>query len=146
MRFTSSLVPAPGSAPGRTGPGQVEAVDGYVAPLLLFGPPNTAAFMAPANDGDKPVALVAAGFPEAGRRAAHPSVRERGDEDAPGGAHRDPRQGLPSSSPASLHIMLFEVRELSQGTLPADPDPGRWPDPGLSLPVKPVEPMKGMQH
>ena len=49
--------------------------------------------------------------------------------------------------PGSLHIMLFDIHTLAQGTpfpLTLTLDDGQTLS--LSLPVKPVEPMKGMQH
>lgn len=49
--------------------------------------------------------------------------------------------------PGSLHIMLFDIHTLAQGTpfpLTLTLDDGQTLS--LSLPVKPVEPMKGMKH
>ncbi|MFQ2154511.1 copper chaperone PCu(A)C [Aeromonas sanarellii] len=126
---------------------KVEAVDGYVR-LLPPGSPNTAAFMVLKNDGDKPVALVAAASPEAGRAELHTHLHENGVMKMRQVERIEiPARGEAVLKPGSLHIMLFEVRELSQGTpfpLTLTLDDGQ--SLGLSLPVKPVEPMKGMQH
>ncbi|MMZ70215.1 hypothetical protein D1872_332060 [compost metagenome] len=58
-----------------------------------------------------------------------------------------PAKGEVALRPGSLHIMLFEVRDLSEDRpfpLTLTLDDGQTLS--LSLPVKPVEPMKGMQH
>jgi copper(I)-binding protein len=58
-----------------------------------------------------------------------------------------PAKGEVALKPGSFHIMLFEVRDLSQAVpvpLTLTLDDGQSLT--LSLPVKPVEPTKGMQH
>ena len=58
-----------------------------------------------------------------------------------------PAKGEVALKPGSFHIMLFEVRELFQGTpfpLTLTMDDGQKLE--LSLPVKSIEPMAGMQH
>ena len=64
---------------GMTAPAlaKVDAVDGYVR-LLPPGSPNTAAFMVLKNDADKPVKLVAAASPAAGRAELHTHLHENG--------------------------------------------------------------------
>lgn len=126
---------------------KVEAVDGYVR-LLPPGSPNTAAFMVLKNDGDKPVILTAVASPDAGRAELHTHLHENGVmkmRQVEGISI--PANGEVALQPGSFHIMLFEVRELSQGTpfpLVLTLDDGQTIS--LSLPVKPVEAMKGMQH
>lgn len=126
---------------------KVEAVDGYVR-LLPPGSPNTAAFMVLKNDGDKPVALTAVVSPDAGRAELHTHLHENGVMKMRQVESIEiPAKGEAVLKPGSLHIMLFEVRELSQDTpfpLTLTLDDGQTLS--LSLPVKPVEPMKGMQH
>ncbi|MFC5705836.1 copper chaperone PCu(A)C [Aeromonas eucrenophila] len=126
---------------------KVEAVDGYVR-LLPLGSPNTAAFMVLKNDGDKAVTLTAVASPDAGRAELHTHLHENGVmkmRQVEGIAI--PAKGEVALQPGSFHIMLFEVRALSQDTpfpLTLTLDDGQTIS--LSLPVKPVEPMKGMQH
>lgn len=126
---------------------KVEAVDGYVR-LLPPGSPNTAAFMVLKNDGDKAVTLTAVASPDAGRAELHTHLHENGVmkmRQVEGIAI--PAKGEVALQPGSFHIMLFEVRALSQDTpfpLTLTLDDGQTIS--LSLPVKPVEPMKGMQH
>ena len=58
-----------------------------------------------------------------------------------------PAKGEAVLKPGSLHIMLFDIHTLAQGTpfpLTLTLDDGQTLS--LSLPVKPVEPMKGMKH
>ena len=134
---------------GMTAPAlaKVEAVDGYVR-LLPPGSPNTAAFMVLKNDADQPVKLVAAASAAAGRAELHTHLHENGVMRM---RHVEsievPAKGEVALKPGTFHIMLFEVRELSQGTpfpLTLTMDDGQQLE--LSLPVKPVEPMAGMQH
>ncbi|MCH7373045.1 MULTISPECIES: copper chaperone PCu(A)C [Aeromonas] len=126
---------------------KVEAVDGYVR-LLPPGSPNTAAFMLLKNDGDKPVTLTAVASPDAGRAELHTHLHENGVmkmRQVEGISI--PANGEVALQPGSFHIMLFEVRALSQDVpfpLTLTLDDGQTIS--LSLPVKPVEPMKGMQH
>ena len=126
---------------------KVEAVDGYVR-LLPPGSPNTAAFMVLKNDGDQPVTLTAVASPDAGRAELHTHLHENGVmkmRQVEGIAI--PAKGEVALQPGSFHLMLFEVRALSQDSpfpLTLSLDDGQTIS--LSLPVKPVEPMKGMQH
>lgn len=126
---------------------KVEAVDGYVR-LLPPGSPNTAAFMVLKNDGDQPVTLTAVASPDAGRAELHTHLHENGVmkmRQVEGIAI--PAKGEVALQPGSFHIMLFEVHALSQDApfpLTLTLDDGQTIS--LSLPVKPVEPMKGMQH
>ena len=126
---------------------KVEAVDGYVR-LLPPGSPNTAAFLVLKNDADKPVKLVAAASPEVGRAELHTHLHENGVMRMRQVESIEvPAKGEVALKPGSFHIMLFEVRELSQGTsfpLTLTMDDGQTLE--LSLPVKPIEPMAGMQH
>lgn len=126
---------------------KVEAVDGYVR-LLPPGSPNTAAFMVLKNDGALPVTLTAVSSPDAGRAELHTHLHENGVmKMRQVDGISIPAKGEVALQPGSFHIMLFEVRELSQGTpfpLTLTLDDGETLN--LSLPVKPVEPMKGMQH
>jgi periplasmic copper chaperone A len=126
---------------------KVEAVDGYVR-LLPPGSPNTAAFMVLKNDGDKPVTLTAASSPDAGRAEMHTHLHENGVmKMRQVDGIEIPAKGEVALKPGSLHIMLFEVRELSQATpFPLILTLSDGQTISLSLPVKPVEPMKGMQH
>ncbi|PRM90957.1 transporter, partial [Arcobacter cryaerophilus gv. occultus] len=58
-----------------------------------------------------------------------------------------PAKGEVALKPGSFHVMLFEVRELSQGTpfpLTLTTDDGQTLE--WSLPVKPIEPKAGRQH
>ncbi|MGY3868495.1 copper chaperone PCu(A)C [Aeromonas crassostreae] len=126
---------------------KVEAVDGYVR-LLPPGTPNTAAFMVLKNDGDAPVRLTGVSSPEVARAELHTHLHENGVMRMRQVESIEiPAKGEVVLKPGSLHIMLFEVRELSQGTpfpLTLSLDNGQAL--GLSLPVKPVEPMAGMVH
>lgn len=126
---------------------KVEAVDGYVR-LLPPGSPNTAAFMVLKNDADKPVTLTAVASPEAGRAEMHTHLHENGVmKMRQVESIAIPAKGEVALQPGGFHIMLFKVRDLSQGTpfpLVLTLDDGQTIS--LSLPVKPVEPMKGMQH
>ncbi|WP_394294821.1 copper chaperone PCu(A)C [Aeromonas rivipollensis] len=128
---------------------KVEAVDGYVR-LLPRGSPNTAAFMVLKNDADKPVTLTAAASPDAGRAELHTHLHENGVMKMRQVESIEiPARGEAVLKPGSLHIMLFEVGDLSEDkpfplTLTLTLDDGQTLS--LSLPVKPVEPMKGMQH
>ncbi|MFM1694103.1 copper chaperone PCu(A)C [Aeromonas salmonicida] len=126
---------------------KVEAVDGYVR-LLPPGSPNTAAFLVLKNDADKPVKLVAAASPEVGRAELHTHLHENGVmRMRQVESIAIPAKGEVALKPGSFHVMLFEVRELSQGTsfpLTLTMDDGQTLE--LSLPVKPIEPMAGMQH
>lgn len=126
---------------------KVDAVDGYVR-LLPPGSPNTAAFLVLKNDADKPVKLVAAASPEVGRAELHTHLHENGVMKMRQVESIEvPAKGEVALKPGSFHIMLFEVRELSQGTafpLTLTMDDGQKLE--LSLPVKPIEPMAGMQH
>ena len=126
---------------------KVEAVDGYVR-LLPPGSPNTAAFMVLKNDADKPVKLVTVASPEAGRAELHTHLHENGVMKMRQVESIEiPARGEAVLKPGSLHVMLFEVRDLSQGTpfpLILTLDDGQTLT--LNLPVKPVEPAKGMQH
>lgn len=126
---------------------KVEAVDGYVR-LLPPGSPNTAAFLVLKNDADKPVKLVAAASPEVGRAELHTHLHENGVmRMRQVESIAIPAKGEVALKPGSFHVMLFEVRELSQGTpfpLILTMDDGQTLE--LSLPVKPIEPMAGMQH
>lgn len=126
---------------------KVEAVDGYVR-LLPPGSPNTAAFMVLKNDGDKPVTLTAASSPDAGRAEMHTHLHENGVmKMRQVDGIEIPAKGEVALKPGSLHIMLFEVRALSQATpFPLTLTLSDGQTISLSLPVKPVEPMKGMQH
>ncbi|MGY3932919.1 transporter [Aeromonas encheleia] len=126
---------------------KVEAVDGYVR-LLPPGSPNTAAFMVLKNDGDQPVTLTAVSSPEAARAELHTHLHENGVmKMRQVDGIQIPAKGEVTLKPGSFHIMLFEVRDLSQ-TVPVPLtltlDDGQSLT--LSLPVKPVEPTKGMQH
>lgn len=100
------------------------------------------------NDGDKPVALTAVASPDAGRAELHTHLHENGVMKMRQVESIEiPARGEAVLKPGSLHIMLFDVRELSQDTpfpLTLTLDDGQTLS--LSLPVKPVEPMKGMQH
>lgn len=126
---------------------KVEAIDGYVR-LLPPGAPNTAAFMVLKNDGDKPVTLTTVSSPGAARAELHTHLHENGVmrmRQVDG--IQIPARGEVALKPGSFHVMLFEVRELAQATpfpLTLTLDDGQTLS--LSLPVKPVEPMKGMQH
>jgi copper(I)-binding protein len=126
---------------------KVEAVDGYVR-LLPPGSPNTAAFMVLKNDGDKPVTLTAVSSPEAARAELHTHLHENGVmKMRQVDGIQIPAKGEVTLKPGSFHIMLFEVRDLSQAVpvpLTLTLDDGQSLT--LSLPVKPVEPTKGMQH
>ncbi|MEN3797243.1 copper chaperone PCu(A)C [Aeromonas caviae] len=126
---------------------KVDAVDGYVR-LLPPGSPNTAAFMVLRNDGDKPVKLVAGASPEAGRVELHTHLHENGVMKMRQVESIEiPAKGEAVLKPGSLHIMLFDIHTLAQGTpfpLTLTLDDGQTLS--LSLPVKPVEPMKGMKH
>ncbi|MBR7628150.1 MAG: copper chaperone PCu(A)C [Aeromonas popoffii] len=126
---------------------KVEAVDGYVR-LLPPGSPNTAAFLVLKNDADKPVKLVAATSSEVGRAELHTHLHENGVMKMRQVESIEvPAKGEVALKPGSFHIMLFEVRELFQGTpfpLTLTMDDGQKLE--LSLPVKPIEPMAGMQH
>ena len=126
---------------------KVEAVDGYVR-LLPPGSPNTAAFMVLKNDGDKPVTLTAVSSPEAARAELHTHLHENGVmKMRQVDGIQIPAKGEVALKPGSFHIMLFEVRDLSQAVpvpLTLTLDDGQ--SLSLSLPVKPVEPTKGMQH
>lgn len=126
---------------------KVEAVDGYVR-LLPPGSPNTAAFLVLKNDADKPVKLVAAASPEVGRAELHTHLHENGVmRMRQVESIAIPAKGEVALKPGSFHVMLFEVRELSQGTpfpLTLTMDDGQTLE--LSLPVRPTEPMAGMQH
>ncbi|MDM5123335.1 copper chaperone PCu(A)C [Aeromonas rivipollensis] len=126
---------------------KVEAVDGYVR-LLPPGSPNTAAFMVLKNDADKPVTLTAAASPDAGRAELHTHLHENGVMKMRQVESIEiPARGEAVLKPGSLHIMLFEVGALSEDKpfpLTLTLDDGQTLS--LSLPVKPVEPMKGMQH
>ncbi|WP_339010827.1 copper chaperone PCu(A)C [Aeromonas popoffii] len=126
---------------------KVEAVDGYVR-LLPPGSPNTAAFLMLKNDADKPVKLVAATSSEVGRAELHTHLHENGVMKMRQVESIEvPAKGEVALKPGSFHIMLFEVRELFQGTpfpLTLTMDDGQKLE--LSLPVKPIEPMAGMQH
>lgn len=126
---------------------KVEAVDGYVR-LLPPGSPNTAAFLVLKNEADKPVKLVAAASPEVGRAELHTHLHENGVmRMRQVESIAIPAKGEVALKPGSFHVMLFEVRELSQGTsfpLTLTMDDGQTLE--LSLPVKPIEPMAGMQH
>lgn len=126
---------------------KVEAVDGYVR-LLPPGSPNTAAFMVLKNDGDKPVTLTAVSSPEAARAELHTHLHENGVmKMRQVDGIQIPAKGEVALKPGSFHIMLFEVRDLSQAVpvpLTLTLDDGQSLT--LSLPVKPVEPTKGMQH
>ena len=126
---------------------KVEAVDGYVR-LLPPGSPNTAAFMVLKNDADKPVKLVTVASPEAGRAELHTHLHENGVMKMRQVESIEiPARGEAVLKPGSLHVMLFEVRDLSQGTpfpLVLTLDDGQTLT--LNLPVKLVEPAKGMQH
>ena len=95
---------------------KVEAVDGYVR-LLPPGSPNTAAFMVLKNDADKPVKLVTVASPEAGRAELHTHLHENGVMKMRQVESIEiPARGEAVLKPGSLHVMLFEVRDLSQGT------------------------------
>ncbi|MNE90896.1 hypothetical protein D3C80_1884460 [compost metagenome] len=100
------------------------------------------------NDGDQPVTLTAVASPDAGRAELHTHLHENGVmkmRQVEGIAI--PAKGEVALQPGSFHIMLFEVRALSQDTpfpLTLTMDDGQTIS--LSLPVKPVEPKKGMQH
>lgn len=126
---------------------KVEAVDGYVR-LLPPGSPNTAAFMVLKNDADKPVTLTAAASPDADRAELHTHLHENGVMKMRQVESIEiPARGEAVLKPGSLHIMLFEVGALSEDKpfpLTLTLDDGQTLS--LSLPVKPVEPMKGMQH
>lgn len=126
---------------------KVDAVDGYVR-LLPPGSPNTAAFLVLKNDADKSVKLVAAASPEVGRAELHTHLHENGVMKMRQVESIEvPAKGEVALKPGSFHIMLFEVRELSQGMafpLTLTMDDGQKLE--LSLPVKPIEPMAGMQH
>ena len=126
---------------------KVEAVDGYVR-LLPPGSPNTAAFLVLKNDADKPVKLVAATSSEVGRAELHTHLHENGVMKMRQVESIEvPAKGEVALKPGSFHIMLFEVRELFQGTpfpLTLTMDDGQKLE--LSLPAKPIEPMAGMQH
>lgn len=126
---------------------KVEAVDGYVR-LLPPGSPNTAAFMVLKNDGDQPVTLTAVSSPEAARAELHTHLHENGVmKMRQVDGIQIPAKGEVALKPGSFHIMLFEVRDLSQAVpvpLTLTLDDGQ--SLSLSLPVKPVEPTKGMQH
>ncbi|MBV7416617.1 copper chaperone PCu(A)C [Aeromonas sp. sif2433] len=126
---------------------KVEAVDGYVR-LLPPGSPNTAAFMVLKNDGDQPVTLTAVSSPEAARAELHTHLHENGVmKMRQVDGIQIPAKGEVALKPGSFHIMLFEVRDLSQAVpvpLTLTLDDGQSLT--LSLPVKPVEPTKGMQH
>lgn len=126
---------------------KVEVVDGYVR-LLPPGSPNTAAFMVLKNDGDKPVTLTAVASPDAGRAELHTHLHENGMmkmRQVEGISI--PAKGEVALQPGSFHIMLFEVRALSQDApFPLTLTLGDGQTISLSLPVKPVEAMKGMQH
>lgn len=126
---------------------KVAAVDGYVR-LLPPGSPNTAAFMVLKNDGDKPVTLTGVSSPEAARAELHTHLHENGVmKMRQVDGISIPAKGEVALKPGSFHVMLFEVRDLDQGTpfpLTLTLDDGQTLN--LSLPVKPVEPMKGMQH
>lgn len=139
--LVAALIAAPALA-------KVEAVDGYVR-LLPPGAPNTAAFMMLKNDGDKPVKLVAAASPEVARAELHTHLHDNGvmrmrQVDS----IEVPARGMVQLQPGGLHVMLFELRDvLSQATpfsLTLTFDDGQTLT--LSLPVRGVEPMKGMQH
>lgn len=126
---------------------KVEAVDGYVR-LLPPGSPNTAAFMVLKNDADQPVKLLTVASPEAGRAELHTHLHENGVmKMRQVGNVEIPAKGEVAFQPGGLHIMLFEVGELSQDKpfpLTLTLDDGQRLE--LSLPVKPVDPMAGMQH
>ncbi|MBV7600134.1 copper chaperone PCu(A)C [Aeromonas sp. sia0103] len=126
---------------------KVEAVDGYVR-LLPPGSPNTAAFMVLKNDGDQPVTLTAVSSPEAARAELHTHLHENGVmKMRQVDGIQIPAKGEVALKPGSFHIMLFEVHDLSQAVpvpLTLTLDDGQSLT--LSLPVKPVEPTKGMQH
>lgn len=126
---------------------KVEAVDGYVR-LLPPGSPNTTAFMVLKNDGDQPVTLTAVSSPEAARAELHTHLHENGVmKMRQVDGIQIPAKGEVALKPGSFHIMLFEVRDLSQAVpvpLTLTLDDGQSLT--LSLPVKPVEPTKGMQH
>lgn len=126
---------------------KVEAVDGYVR-LLPPGSPNTAAFMVLKNDGDQLVTLTAVSSPEAARAELHTHLHENGVmKMRQVDGIQIPAKGEVALKPGSFHIMLFEVRDLSQAVpvpLTLTLDDGQSLT--LSLPVKPVEPTKGMQH
>ncbi|MFU1546081.1 copper chaperone PCu(A)C [Aeromonas veronii] len=134
---------------GMTAPAlaKVDAVDGYVR-LLPPGSPNTAAFMVLKNDADKPVKLVAAASPAAGRAELHTHLHENGVMKMRQVENIEiPAKGEAVLKPGSLHIMLFEVGTLSEQTpfpLTLTMDDGQKLD--LSLPVKPIEPMAEMKH
>ena len=125
---------------------KVEAVDGYVR-LLPPGSPNTVAFMVLKNDGEQPVTLTAVSSPEAARAELHTHLHENGMMKMRRVENVEiPAKGELVFQPGSLHIMLFEVGTLSQDKpfpLILTLDDGQTIS--LSLPVKPVEPMKGMQ-
>ncbi|PTT47411.1 copper chaperone PCu(A)C [Aeromonas sp. HMWF016] len=124
---------------------KVDAVDGYVR-LLPPGSPNTAAFMVLKNDADKPVKLVAAASPAAGRAELHTHLHENGVMKMRQVESIEiPAKGEVALKPGSFHIMLFEIGVLSEKTpmpLTLTMDDGEKLE--LSLPVKPIEPMAGM--
>lgn len=126
---------------------KVEAIGGYVR-LLPPGAPNTAAFMVLKNEGAEPVTLTAVTSPEAGRAELHTLLHENGVmKMRQVDGIRIPAKGEVALQPGGLHIMLFEVRDLSQDTafpLTLTLDDGQTIT--LRLPVTPVEPMKAMQH
>ena len=125
---------------------KVEAVDGYVR-LLPPGSPNTVAFMVLKNDGEQPVTLTAVSSPEAARAELHTHLHENGMMKMRRVENVEiPAKGELVFQPGSLHIMLFEVGTLSQDkTFPLTLTLDDGQTISLSLPVKPVEPMKGMQ-
>ncbi|MBL0546069.1 copper chaperone PCu(A)C [Aeromonas jandaei] len=132
---------------GMTAPAlaKVDAIDGYVR-LLPPGSPNTAAFMVLKNDADKPVKLVAAASPAAGRAELHTHLHENGVMKMRQVESIEiPAKGEVALQPGSFHIMLFEIGALSEKTpmpLTLTMDDGEKLE--LSLPVKPIEPMAGM--
>lgn len=132
---------------GMTAPvlAKVDAVDGYVR-LLPPGSPNTAAFMVLKNDADKPVKLVAAASPAAGRAELHTHLHENGVMKMRQVESIEiPAKGEVALKPGSFHIMLFEIGALSEKTpmpFTLTMDDGEKLE--LSLPVKPIEPMTGM--
>ncbi len=114
--------------------------------LLPPGSP-TAAFLVLKNDADQPVKLVAAASPEVGRAELHTHLHENGVMKMRQVESIEvPAKGEVALKPGSFHIMLFEVRELPGHPFPLTltMDDGQKLE--LSLPVKPIEPMAGMQH
>ena len=130
------------------------AADGGVRihdPYVRLAPPGasaTGAFMLIKNTGTQDRKLVKAESPAAKTVELHTHIDDNGVMKMRQVESIEiPARGEAVLKPGSLHVMLFEVRDLSRGTpfpLVLTLDDGQTLT--LNLPVKPVEPAKGMQH